>query len=352
MPCPSSVPRRWSAGIGPSSGPFGGRSRDPKTAAEIRKLIREMSLATRFWGAPRIHGELLKLGINVSQTTVAKYMARHRRPPSQGWRTFLINHAAGIASIDLFVVPIRHSSFCSASLCSVTAGGGSSEWLDRSWKRWDRAPRYLIRDRFSEYGEVFQRTLRIRDHPSAAFAMAEPLRRKAHRLAPTGVARPRCRIRRKTPSVFAVLLHRILQSGPDAPLLRQGLTDCETCRDSRTHRRARGLTIATRESEFSVGPGCASALEKARTRRFSRWKRRQILLSADGLAEGMSARDPRNHFHIKRVKPSVRVCPQVGPRLVAGKGPCERSRSSFIRSPRRRWRAAQVPRRRPALRRS
>ncbi len=93
----------------------GGR---PKTAAEIRKLIREMSLANPFWGAPRIPGELLKLGINVSQTTVAKYIARPRR---QGWRTFRINHAAGIASIDLFVVP----SFCSASLCSVTAGGGS-----------------------------------------------------------------------------------------------------------------------------------------------------------------------------------------------------------------------------------
>ncbi len=64
-----------------------------------------MSLATPFWGAPRIPGELLKLGINVSQTTIAKYRAKHRRPPSQGWRTFLLNHAAGIASIDLFVVP-------------------------------------------------------------------------------------------------------------------------------------------------------------------------------------------------------------------------------------------------------
>jgi len=56
-------------------------------------------------GAPRIHGELLKLGIDVGQTTVAKYMARKRRPPSQGWRTFLRNHADGIASMDLFVVP-------------------------------------------------------------------------------------------------------------------------------------------------------------------------------------------------------------------------------------------------------
>jgi hypothetical protein len=64
-----------------------------------------MSLANPLWGAPRIHGELLKLGIDVGQTTVAKYMARGRRPPSQGWKTFLHNHADGIASMDLFVVP-------------------------------------------------------------------------------------------------------------------------------------------------------------------------------------------------------------------------------------------------------
>jgi hypothetical protein len=60
-----------------------------------------MSVANPLWGAPRIHGELLKLGIDVGQTTVAKYMARRRRPPSQGWRTFLRNHGDGIASMDL-----------------------------------------------------------------------------------------------------------------------------------------------------------------------------------------------------------------------------------------------------------
>ena len=83
------------------SRPRGGR---PKTPLEIRQLIREVSLANPLWGAPRIHGELLKLGIDVGQTTVAKYMARRRRPPSQ-WKTFLHNHADGIASMDLFVVP-------------------------------------------------------------------------------------------------------------------------------------------------------------------------------------------------------------------------------------------------------
>ena len=82
-----------------------GRGGRPKVPLEIRQLIRTMSLANPLWGAPRIHGELLKLGINVGQTSVGKYMARHRRPPSQGWKTFLRSHADGIASIDLFVVP-------------------------------------------------------------------------------------------------------------------------------------------------------------------------------------------------------------------------------------------------------
>ena len=68
-------------------------------------MIWDMSLANPLWGVPRIHGELLKLGIDVGQTSVAKYMARRRRGPSQGWSTFLCNHADGIASMDLFVVP-------------------------------------------------------------------------------------------------------------------------------------------------------------------------------------------------------------------------------------------------------
>jgi hypothetical protein len=71
------------------------RAGRPEVAHELRRLIREMSLANFLWGAPRIHGELLKLGIDVGQTSVAKYMARRRRPPSQGWRTFLLNQADG-----------------------------------------------------------------------------------------------------------------------------------------------------------------------------------------------------------------------------------------------------------------
>jgi hypothetical protein len=73
--------------------------------SDVRALIRTMSRANPLWGAPRIHGELLKLGIDVCQATVAKYMGRPRRPPSQTWRTFLANHIGQVVAADFFVVP-------------------------------------------------------------------------------------------------------------------------------------------------------------------------------------------------------------------------------------------------------
>ena len=81
------------------------RTGRPGVAAEVRALIRELSTANPLWGAARIHGELQKLGISVSQSTVAKYMRQHPRPPSQTWRTFLTNHASQIMAADFFVVP-------------------------------------------------------------------------------------------------------------------------------------------------------------------------------------------------------------------------------------------------------
>jgi len=81
------------------------RAGRPGASAETRLLIRGMSEANPLWGAPRIHGELLKLGIDVSQATVAKYMSRRRRPPSPLWRTFLATHASQIVAADFFVVP-------------------------------------------------------------------------------------------------------------------------------------------------------------------------------------------------------------------------------------------------------
>ena len=79
----------------------GGR---PAIEAELRALIRQMSIDNPLWGAPRIHGELLKPGFEVAQSTVAKYMIKQWRPPSQGWRTFLRNHAPEIAAMDLFAI--------------------------------------------------------------------------------------------------------------------------------------------------------------------------------------------------------------------------------------------------------
>ena len=158
----------------------GGR---PKVPLEIRQLIRAMSLANPLWGAPRIHGELLNFGIEIGQTSVAKYMARYRKPPSQGWKTFLRNHADGIASMDLFVVPtlsfqllygLLILSHCRRRILwlGVTAHP-TGEWIARQLTEacgWEPVPRYIIRDHDSIYGEIFKRRLRamgIRDRPTA-----------------------------------------------------------------------------------------------------------------------------------------------------------------------------------------
>ena len=77
----------------------------PAVAPEIRALIRTMAHANPLWGAPRIHGELQKLGIEISQATVSKYLVRHRKPPSQTWRTFLTNHVQTLVAVDFFTVP-------------------------------------------------------------------------------------------------------------------------------------------------------------------------------------------------------------------------------------------------------
>ncbi len=82
-----------------------GRQDQPAVSREIQHLIRRMSRDNVVWGAPRIHGERRMLGIDVSESTVAKYMVRHRKPPSQSWRTFLNDHSTELASIDFFTVP-------------------------------------------------------------------------------------------------------------------------------------------------------------------------------------------------------------------------------------------------------
>jgi hypothetical protein len=149
----------------------------------LRALIRQMSTENQLWGAPRIHGELLKLGFSVAQSTVAKYMVKRRGAPSQGWRTFLRNHAPDIAAIDLFVVPTIGFELLYGFVIvridrrdlvwiNVTTNP-TAEWIARQITeafRWDAAPGYMIRDRDRIYGAVVTRRLRamgIRDKPIA-----------------------------------------------------------------------------------------------------------------------------------------------------------------------------------------
>jgi hypothetical protein len=155
----------------------------PKVSAELRALIREMSQANPLWGAPRIHGELLKLGFDVAQSTVAKYMVRRRAPPSQGWKTFLRNHVPNIAAIDLFVVPtIGFKLLYSLVIIKLqrrhllwidVTANPTADWIARQITEafpWEQAPRYLIRDRDASYGRGVTRrvaAMGIRDRPTA-----------------------------------------------------------------------------------------------------------------------------------------------------------------------------------------
>jgi len=145
----------------------------PAVSVELGALIRKMRLANPLWGAPRIHGELLKLGISISQATVAKYMARQHKPPSQNWRAFLHNHAEQWASTDLFVVTA--ASFRVLFVLVVLAhhrrrvihfnvtANPTSEWAAQQIAEafpWDSAPRYLLHDRDSVYAGLFRQRIR------------------------------------------------------------------------------------------------------------------------------------------------------------------------------------------------
>jgi putative transposase len=144
------------------SRPLPGR---PEIAANIRDLIRRMRQANPLWGAPRIHGELLKLGIAVAQSTVAKHLPRPRKPPSQTWRSFLTNHLAQTAAIDFFTVPT--ATFRVLFVLVVLSHErrrvvhfGVTEHPTEGWTMqqmreafpWDEAPRYVLRDRDAIYG--------------------------------------------------------------------------------------------------------------------------------------------------------------------------------------------------------
>jgi len=146
------------------------RSGRPSVKREVRDLIRQMSSANLLWGAPRIHGELLKIGIELSQATVAKYMVRRPGSSSPTWRVFLRNEVAGIAAIDLFVVPSATFRLMFVALILIhdrrklvhfnVTRNPTSAWLSRQVTEafpWDMAPRFLLRDRDRSYGTAFRR---------------------------------------------------------------------------------------------------------------------------------------------------------------------------------------------------
>ena len=146
----------------------------PAVPKDVRELIRKMSRENPLWGAPRIHGELLKLGIDIGETSVAKYMVRQRKPPSQTWRTFLENHVKTLVSVDFFTVPTIRFQVLYVFLVlahdrrrvvhfGVTAHP-TAEWTAQQLRDafpWDAAPRYLLRDRDRIFGDEF--TQQVKD---------------------------------------------------------------------------------------------------------------------------------------------------------------------------------------------
>ena len=160
-----------------------GRAGRPRVSHELRALIRRMSKENPLWGAPRIHGELLKLGFEIAESSVSKYMIRRRGPPSQTWRTFLRGHAEAIAAIDLCVVPTatfeRLFAFLVVGhgrrelLWFAVTRNPTAEWLAQQIVEafpWNTAPTYLVRDNDGAYGHAFTSRVRgmgIRDRPIA-----------------------------------------------------------------------------------------------------------------------------------------------------------------------------------------
>src|SRR5260370_274165 len=155
----------------------------PAVSKEIRQLIRKMSRENPLWGAPRIHGELLKLGIDIGETSVGKYIVRSRKPPSQNWRTFLENHVKNMVSVDFFTVPTIRFQVLYVFLVlahdrrrivhfNVTAHP-TAEWTAQQLREafpFEQIPRYLLRDRDRIYGGEFPadvKTTGIKENPSA-----------------------------------------------------------------------------------------------------------------------------------------------------------------------------------------
>lgn len=150
------------------SRPLRGR---PRTDADLRRLIREMTVANPLWGAPRLHGELLTPGFTASERTVSRLMPRRRRPPSQTWRTFLQNHAGAIAALDFFTVPTITGRLLYVLVVLAhdrrrilhinTTAHPTSAWTRQQLREafpWESAARFLLHDRDAIFDAAFRRS--------------------------------------------------------------------------------------------------------------------------------------------------------------------------------------------------
>jgi hypothetical protein len=253
------------------------RSGRPSVEREIRGLIRQMSSANPLWGAPRIHGELLKLGIEVSQATVAKYMLRRRGTPSQNWRSFLRNHAQGIAAIDMFVVAsasfrllyvmiiLAHDrrTIVSAAVHRASDRSLALAPSDRSLSVGHGAPVFAARPRRIVWLGVSQSSRSNEHHGShhgTAITLAERLRRARERIDTARVSGSPRDLQRASSAPRHVFVRRLLPTHPHASFARQGLPrlsgdSASQCRKSCRHSKSRWLASSLRTSRRLIRLG-------------------------------------------------------------------------------------------------
>jgi hypothetical protein len=225
----------------------GGR---PQINVELRALIRRMSREKLFWGAPRIHGELLELGFSVAQSTVATYMVKRRGSPSQGWRTFLRNHAPDIAAMNLFVVPTiwlqtglrlrdcaassqrsrmdqRHNQPDSGVGCTPDHRGISLGWGSALYDPRPRSTAPLSHADFAPWASEIANC--------ASLTLAEWLCRTVDRIDPARVLGPcRC-FGRGTSAPDSKIIRRLLQLRQNASVIAQGCADFSSDSSDRIH---------------------------------------------------------------------------------------------------------------------
>jgi hypothetical protein len=215
------------------SRPRGGR---PQIETELRVLIRRMSVENPIWGAPRIHGELLKLGFEVAQSSVAKYMVKRRGRPSTGWRTFLRNHTPEIAAMDFFVVPTIGFDLLYAFVIlrlgrrelvwiNVTAHP-TAEWVARQITEafpWNEAPGYMIRGPRSHLRCGCHTPTACHGNPGQAhctgLTLAERLCRTADWINPTRMCRPRHCLGRSASAPNSAIVCPLLQRHQNASVV-------------------------------------------------------------------------------------------------------------------------------------